>query len=276
MRTKISTPFLSTLSVYVRSGYRRGGMFYVGTSGWQYASWKGTFYPRGLPQRAWLGHYATVFPTVEVNNSFYRLPEEGTFDKWRGETPRRFLFVVKASRYITHVRRLRDCRDPVELFWSRARRLGDKLGPVLFQLPPNFRADPDVLREFLRLIPREMRAAFEFRDDSWRQEAVIDLLEGAGAAWVLADRPGWRVPDIVTGGWSYVRFHQGRDQHPGYTRDKLRRWADRLLAQTAADTFVFFNNDQLAAAPADGRTLIELLQERGGRVAQPAAGQAAS
>jgi uncharacterized protein YecE (DUF72 family) len=242
----------------------------VGTSGWQYDSWRGSFYPRDLQKRAWLAHYATRFPSVEVNNSFYQLPKEETFDRWRTEVPESFRFAVKASRYITHIRRLRDCREAVELFWSRASRLGGALGPVLFQLPPNFKADARLLGEFLRVLPGGMRAAFEFRHDSWRRDDVYRVLDGAGAAWVLADRPGWRVTTIVTGRWSYVRFHQGRRTHPGYVRSKLRTWADRIGGMEARDVYVFFNNDPLAAAPADAATIAELLADRGLEVARPA------
>src|SRR6266508_2711527 len=195
-------------------------MIWVGTSGWQYASWKNRFYPKGVPQRAWLEHYATRFPVVEVTYSIYMLPKEATCVRWGETTPDGFLFVVKASRYITHIRRLREAKDSVDLFWSRATRLGPKLGPVLFQLPPNFPADPALLKDFLGALPSGIRAAFEFRDDSWRDDEVHELLDRAGAAWVLADRPGWRVPVVVTGGWSYVRFHQGRHVHPGYSRAK--------------------------------------------------------
>ncbi|MGH2572667.1 MAG: DUF72 domain-containing protein [Actinomycetota bacterium] len=243
-------------------------MIYIGTSGWQYDSWKGRFYPRDVPRRAWLAYYAARFPVVEVNNSFYQLPKEETFDRWREETPDRFLFVLKASRYITHIRRLRDCKDSVELFWSRASRLKRKLGPVLFQLPPNFKADPGALTGFLDVLPRRMQPAFEFRNDSWRRDDVFSLLDRADAAWVLADRPGWRVPLMVTGGWCYIRFHQGRTAYPGYTRAKLRTWADRVAGLEAKDTYAFFNNDPLAAAPADAVTLADLLRERGGRLAE--------
>jgi uncharacterized protein YecE (DUF72 family) len=247
-------------------------MIYVGTSGWQYRDWKDRFYSKGVPQRAWLTEYAATFPTVEVNNSFYQLPKEGTFDRWAETTPDGFLFAVKASRYITHIRRLREASDSVELFWSRASRLRSKLGPVLFQLPPNFKADPDVLQAFLRTLPKQLRPAFEFRDDSWRRDDVLELLDGAGASWVLADRPGWRVPEIVTGGWSYVRFHQGQQLRPGYARSKLRRWADRIASTEAKDTFVYFNNDQRAAAPRDAAVLTRMLSERGQKLASaPAA-----
>jgi uncharacterized protein YecE (DUF72 family) len=245
-------------------------VIYVGTSGWQYASWRnGAFYPKGTPQREWLHYYARRFATVEVNNSFYRLPEAETFDHWRESSPTGFRFVVKASRYITHVRRLRDCREPLELFWRRASRLKEKLGPVLIQLPPNFRVDLSRLEAFLRVLPPGMRAAFEFREGSWRNEDVLALLDGAGAAWVLADRPGWRVPVIITGGWAYIRFHQGQPRRPSYTRQKLRRWAERIEGLEARDTYVFFNNDEEAAAPADAATLIDLLEKRGAPVATP-------
>lgn len=249
------------------------GVIWIGTSGWQYRDWRGQFYPERLPQRRWLEFYVTRFPTVEVNNTFYSLPKESTFEKWRGETPAGFVVTVKASRYITHIRRLREAGDSVELFWSRARLLGERLGPVLFQLPPKFRADVGLLRGFLGLLPDGMRAAFEFRDASWEQPDVYETLDRAGAAWVIPDRPGWRVPVVVTGGWSYVRFHQGGHGRLGsdYSREKLRRWADRIAGLEAADVFVYFNNDQGGAAVRDAATLAELLSERGGDVARPAA-----
>ncbi len=251
-------------------------MIYIGTSGWQYGSWKGPFYPAKLPQRAWLSHYVTVFPVVEVNNSFYQLPKEGTFDKWREETPPQFLFVIKASRYITHIRRLRNAKESVDLFWSRTSRLKEKLGPVLFQLPPRFKADVGLLGEFLSLLPREIKAAFEFRDESWSNDDVYSTLDRAGAAWVLADRPGWRVEPIVTGGWSYIRFHQGRKIHPAYPRSKLARWADRIAELPASDSYIFFNNDPLAAAPRDALILTDQLRKRAQQVADPPASVDAS
>ena len=244
-------------------------MILVGTSGWQYRDWKGVFYPEGLPQRRWLAHFAEHFPTVEVNNSFYRLPEPGTFAKWRAETPDGFVITVKASRYITHIRRLRGGREPVSRMWSRCRRLGRKLGPVLFQLPPTLKVDPELLADFIRVLPGSMRAAFEFRHPSWDDDEIRRILDREGCALVLADRPGWRVPDVVTGGWGYVRFHQGRRNAPGYTRSKLRRFADRLAAWPAKETFVFFNNDQGGAAIRDARTLTGLLEVRGASVRGP-------
>ncbi len=234
----------------------------VGTSGWQYDDWRGRFYPEGLSKRRWLEHFSAHFPTVEVNNSFYRLPEAETFARWRAETKDRFLFAVKASRFITHIRRLRDCREPVELLWSRARALGPKLGPILFQLPPHFPADPSLLEGFVGALPADMRAAFEFRDPSWERDDAYAVLDRAGAALVLADSPGATVPDVVTGGWAYVRFHQGQRLAPGYRREKLRRWADRIARLSAAEVYAYFNNDTGGAAVRDALTLTELLAGR--------------
>lgn len=242
-------------------------MIYVGTSGWQYDDWRARFYPCALPKSEWLEYYARHFPTVEVNNSFYRLPSQDTVARWARASRDGFVIAVKASRFITHVKRLRDCAQSVELLWSRAEGLGDKLGPILFQLPPRFPADPQRLAAFLGLLPRKMRASFEFRDRSWDSDEVRAILDEAGAAWVLADRPGARVRSEVTGGWSYVRFHQGGAIEPGYARAKLRRWAGVIADLPARDVFVYFNNDARAAAVDDARTLTEMLAARGAPVA---------
>jgi uncharacterized protein YecE (DUF72 family) len=242
----------------------------VGTSGWQYRDWKDRFYPARLPQREWLTFFSERFPTVEVNNSFYGLPTEETFVRWKDASAKDFVVAVKASRYITHIRRLREPADAVQLFWSRARRLGSKLGPVLFQLPPRFGADVGLLRAFLHVLPNAMRAAFEFRDASWDVPQVYEELDRAGAAYVLADRPGWRVPQVVTGGWSYIRFHQGRTLGSGYTREKLRRWRDRIAGLEATDVYVYFNNDTGGAAVRDAANLIDLLEGAGLDVARSA------
>lgn len=234
----------------------------VGTSGWQYNDWRGRFYPKDLPKSEWLRYFSEAFPTVEVNNTFYQLPKEETFVAWREASADGFLVAVKASRYITHIRRLRECRDPVRLLWSRCRRLGKKLGPVLFQLPPNFVADVELLESFLRLLPKTMRAAFEFRHPSWESDDTGAALDHAGCAFVLADRPGVRVPNVITGGWSYVRFHQGTRLGPGYTRSKLRKWADRIAEMPSRHTFAYFNNDTGGAAVRDARVLAELLRIR--------------
>ena len=242
---------------------------WIGTSGWQYADWKGLFYPKEVRQVDWLPYFADRFPTVEINNTFYMLPKEETFVRWRQRVPRDFVFVVKASRYLTHIRRLQDPEEPIRLFWSRARRLGRKLGPVLFQLPPNLQLDLERLETFLRLLPKTMRAALEFRHPSWETPAVYEALDRRGCALVLAHRPGLRAPHVVTGGWSYVRFHQGTPKGPDYPRDTLRRWAERIAAMDARETWVFFNNDPTGAAIRDAFTLQDLLENLGVSVRGP-------
>lgn len=242
---------------------------YVGTSGWQYADWKRRFYPEGVPQREWLRFFSERFPTVEINNTFYMLPKPETFVGWRERSTEDFVFVVKASRYVTHIRRLRDCREPLSRFWTNARRLGRKLGPVLFQLPPNLRADLELLDSFLKLLPRSMRAAFEFRHDSWDSAEVREALDRRGCALVIADRPGDRPRDVVTGGWTYLRFHQGRLAAPGYPKAKLGRYAEALAGMQADEAWVFFNNDPTGAAIRDAYTFTELLMERGVSVRGP-------
>jgi uncharacterized protein YecE (DUF72 family) len=242
-------------------------MIHVGTSGWQYRDWRGTLYPDRLPLDRWLERHAEEFTVVEVNNSFYRLPELATFERWRERTPAGFTFAVKASRFLTHLKRLRDAEDGVRLLLERTAGLGDKLGPVLFQLPPRFPVDVPRLRTFLGWIPREVRCAWEFRDPSWLIDDVLELLDEASCALVLPDRPGFRGPLIVTGEWSYVRFHQGSRFGPDYRRDKLRRWAERIAALPARDVWVFFNNDPGGAAVRDARFLREALARADARVA---------
>jgi uncharacterized protein YecE (DUF72 family) len=227
-----------------------------------YPDWRRDVYG-DVPQRRWLEVVAARFPTVEVNATFYRLPGADTFSRWRSEVPEGFVFAVKASRYITHVKRLRDCEGAVRFLWDRSRGLGSALGPVLFQLPPTLRADAGLLAAFSRGLPRGMRPAFEFRDASWDDDEIRSLLDESGAAWVLADRPGAHVPLQVTAGWSYVRFHRGRRDDPGYTRTKLRRWADAIARMPAEDVFVYFNNDQGGAAVRDAHVLTSLVVRRG-------------
>jgi uncharacterized protein YecE (DUF72 family) len=241
-------------------------MIRVGTSGWQYDDWKGTFYPGGLPTNRWLPYFAERYRTVEVNNTFYRLPSEDAFRRWREETPAGFLIAVKASRYITHIRRLREPREPVELLWSRCRVLGDRLGPVLLQLPPGFKRDVSLLRDLLAVVPNGMRPALEFRDGSWLDDEVFEALDAKGAAFVLAHTPGTRVPDVVTGGWSYVRFHQGTRRGPDYPAATLTAWARRLTGLKAEDVFVYFNNDTGGAALRDADRLIRALRREGADV----------
>ena len=235
---------------------------FVGTSGWQYADWRGRFYPTGLATKRWLEHYVRTFPTVEVNATFYRLPRRETVTRWAERVPAGFVLTLKASRYVTHVRRLRECREPMERMRGVFGGAGSHLGPVLFQLPPNFEADVEVLRSFLAELPSGMRAAFEFRHPSWFAGPVPDLLEERGIALVHGDRPGTRVEVPAVGGWSYLRFHQGRRDAPGYRRSKLEGYADVLVEARPREVFAYFNNDTGGAAPEDARTFMDLLADR--------------
>jgi uncharacterized protein YecE (DUF72 family) len=239
----------------------------VGTSGWQYRDWRGVLYPGGVPQRQWLEHYASQYATVENNNSFYRLPSRDTFTAWRDRTPDGFVMAVKASRYLTHIRRLRDPAEPVARLLGAAAGLGPRLGPVLLQLPPNLVADPPLLAACLDQFPAAARAAglgpvrvaVELRHPSWWAEDQADevrqVLATRDAALCWADRLGHPVSPLWrTAGWGYLRLHEGAAQPwPRYGPQALRSWADRIRHTWPgrADVCVYFNNDQGGAAVLD-------------------------
>jgi uncharacterized protein YecE (DUF72 family) len=226
----------------------------IGTSGWQYADWRGPFYPDRLPQRAWLESYAERFATVESNNAFYRLPERRIFAAWADRTPDDFVMAVKVSRYLTHVKRLQGPAEPVERFLSRARGLGRKLGPALVQLPPQLTCDRELLARTLDRFPADARVAVEFRHESWFTDEIRRLLVDHGAALCLADRRGVLGPIWRTTDWTYLRFHGGRARpRPSYGDAALNGWAARLADHWSPeeDVYVYFNNDHRAAAPRD-------------------------
>lgn len=233
---------------------------WIGTSGWQYSHWKGLFYPEGLAQRLWLDYYVERFATVELNNSFYRLPKTEAFEQWRDKTPAGFVLAVKASRYLTHVKRLKDPAEPVERLMSRAMALGDRLGPVLLQLPPNMKADPAALDATLACFPAGVRVAVEVRHPSWieggAESEVRSVLECRKAAWVMADGGPVALPQWVTTDWSYLRFHKGTGSPEYcYTRPALEKWAQRLaeLCGPDRDVYCYFNNDPNGCALRDAR-----------------------
>ncbi|WP_432075627.1 DUF72 domain-containing protein [Streptomyces wuyuanensis] len=229
----------------------------VGTSGWQYKDWRGILYPSGVPQRLWLEEYARQFATVENNNAFYRLPAGDVFASWRDRTPGDFVMAVKASRYLTHLKRLHDPEEPVERLMGRAEGLGGRLGPVLLQLPPNFREDTAALDACLRCFPRRVRVAVELRHPSWwdAERELRAVLERHGSALCWADRgsrpvaPLWRTAD-----WGYLRLHGGLAQPPPrYGRQALTAWVRRLADAwpDTDDVYVYFNNDTGGAAVVD-------------------------
>jgi uncharacterized protein YecE (DUF72 family) len=241
-------------------------MLRVGTSGWQYRDWRASFYPKGVAQTGWLRHYAERFATVELNNPFYRLPERATFERWREMTPGDFVFAVKMSRYLTHVRRLRDPEEPVHRFFERAEGLGEKLGPVLLQLPPTLEVDLDRLADTLDRFPAGVRVAVEPRDDSWFCDGLRSLLEKRGAALCLADSPRRGTPFWRTAGWGFVRFHEGlATPRPCYGERALATWAERIasLWDARADVFCYFNNDSRACAVRDAVTFARLARRAG-------------
>ncbi|HVX20300.1 MAG TPA: DUF72 domain-containing protein [Acidimicrobiales bacterium] len=226
----------------------------VGTSGWQYDHWRGTFYPAGLPKARWLEYYADRFGTVESNSAFYRLPERRTLADWAERTPDDFVVAVKASRYLTHVRRLRDPGEAVRRLVDRLEGLGSKRGPVLLQLPPTLQGDADALAATLAAFPPTIRVAVEPRHPSWFVDDVRRLLERAGAALCLTDTRGRHPPLWRTADWGYVRFHQGRAApEPCYGRTALAGWAERIarLWGPADDVYCYFNNDPRGCAPRD-------------------------
>ena len=241
-------------------------MLYVGTSGWQYAHWRRVFYPEKLPQRLWLPFYAERFQTVEVNNTFYNLPEKAVFEHWAQISPKDFLFALKMSRYLTHLKRLRDPAEPVHRFMERSAALGAKRGPTLLQLGPAHTADLGLLAAALDTFPADFRIAVEFRHPSWFSSATRELLETKGVALCLADSPRCVQPMWRTAAWGYVRFHEGAGApRPGYQPDVLRRWVDRIAQAWRGDedVFAYFNNDAAGHAIRDAIAFAELADAAG-------------
>jgi uncharacterized protein YecE (DUF72 family) len=236
----------------------------VGTSGYQYLHWRDVLYPGGLPLRGWLARYAASFDTVELNATFYRLPSAAAVDRWREVVPPGFLFAVKGSRYLTHLRRLRDAGEGLRRFFEPVARLGEALGPVLWQLPPQLGPDPGRLDAFLSRLPPG-RHAVEFRDPAWYTAETCAVLERHGAAFCEHDRVE-RPPPRATGGFRYVRFHGTTGRYHGrYGPAALRRWAADLQGwdRAGGDAFVYFNNDLGGAAVRDALDLLAAVgQER--------------
>lgn len=225
------------------------GQVLVGTSGWSYSGWRGLFYPRGLGAGEWLGHYATRFQTVELNASFYRLPSEAMIARWASVTPERFVFALKASRLITHLKRLHECEAALAEFLGRSAGLGAKRGPILFQLPPRFAPDLGRLRAFLALLPRGLRCAFEFRDARWHDEPVYTALADYGAAFCPFELGPLRAPRVVTADFVYVRLHGRKGFYQGrYSKSELAEWVAWLDARRDAglDGYVYFDNTDVA------------------------------
>ncbi|GAB4335620.1 MAG: DUF72 domain-containing protein [Candidatus Abyssubacteria bacterium] len=220
--------------------------FFVGCSGWNYRHWKGVFYPEDISQKDWFQHYAKTFDTVEINNTFYNLPAEKTFRNWAEQAEKGFIYSVKANRYITHVKRLRDPEEPVHRLISRVRLLDDHAGPILFQLPPNWNCNLERLAHFITALPPDFSHVFEFRDQSWINDEVFALLEEHEMSHCVHDMEGLDIPRRATGKVAYVRFHGYDSKYGGnYPEQALRPWADWMTreAENGRDVYAYFNND---------------------------------
>lgn len=226
--------------------------FYVGTSGYAFKEWKGTFYPEKFPDKDMLGYYASRFPTVEINNTFYRMPREKNLLDWGAQVPADFRFAVKASQRITHHAQLRDAGELVAYLAQTVAVLGPQLGPTLFQLPPHLKKDIPRLRDFLAIVPKRWRITLEFRHRSWfEDDEVFGVLEAHDAALCISDQDGMATPLVATTGWGYVRLHK-----LDYDRPALERWADRLRGLGWSDGFIYFKHDH---GPGSGPPVAEAL-----------------
>jgi uncharacterized protein YecE (DUF72 family) len=233
---------------------------HVGTSGYNYPEWRGTFYPEDLPAKRMFAYYAERFSAVEINYTFYRMPTPKTTEAWRAQAPEGFRYVLKAPKRITHERRLVDCADTLAFFCDSARGLAEHRGPLLFQLPPNLKCDPARLEAFLALMPADAQAAFEFRHESWHTGEVLGLLRAKGAALCIADFGDRSTPVVATARHGYLRL---RDE--GYTPADLDAWADAVQARDDEwdDVWVFFKHEDEGKGPEFARAFIDRLRERG-------------
>lgn len=238
---------------------------HIATSGWYYEHWRGTFYPEDLPKKGFLSYYSRRFSTVEINSTFYGLPDEKRLKDWSRAVPEGFIFSVKASRFITHNKKLKDPRSTLPPFLSRIDVLGVKLGPVLFQLPPSWNLNVERLEEFLAALPQGYRYAFEFRDTAWFDERVYRALEKRGAAFCVYDFNGVLSPKRLTAGFAYIRLHGPAGKYMGkYSEEALSGWADLITAWAGEGRaiYCYFDNDEVGYAAMDAIRLDEIVRSR--------------
>lgn len=231
---------------------------WVGTSGFQYAEWKGKFYPEDLATAKMLAFYAQQFSTTEINYTFHRIPSAKTIENWKLQTPANFRFGLKAPQKVTHFARLRDCSDTMRYFHDVTSSLGEKLGPVLFQLPPNFKKDIVLLADFVNCLPAGLRAAFEFRHESWFGDDVFEALRSRGAALCVADMEEITTPPVATAGYGYLRLRR-----EDYNSKDVLRWAEFVRQQSAAwsDVFIYFKHEDAAVGPRLAKEMIKTLRD---------------
>ncbi len=234
---------------------------FIGTSGWVYPHWRGVFYPCEIPERKWLSFYTRYFDTVEINASFYHLPRVTTFSRWREETPPDFLFAVKGSRYITHVKKLLDPEEPLQRFYAAVLGLQEKCGPLLFQFPPRISFHRDRLEAFLTKLNPRFRYVFEFRHPSFFEEEVYELLQRYGVALCFADTPFFPYEEVLTAPLVYVRLHGSGSLYTHcYSEEELRHWAEKVKGwQSEYAVFLYFDNDYEGFAVRNALRLKELL-----------------
>ena len=245
---------------------RRRAAIRIGCSGWNYKHWRDLFYPKGLPARRWFEFYAEHFDTVEINNSFYRLPPPETFDKWRKQAPDGFCYAVKANRFITQAKKLLDPEEPLERMMKAVRHLGDRTGPILYQLPPSLRLNLDRLKQFLKALPTDVTSVFEFRDRSWYVDETYGLLDRYNSSFCVHDMRGSASDRIAVGPIAYLRFHGCKGKYWGrYSDEKLLGCADWILdqAHSGRPVWAFFNNDIHAHAIHDAQTLKSMIGQDG-------------
>ncbi|MBM3118289.1 MAG: DUF72 domain-containing protein [Chloroflexi bacterium] len=236
--------------------------YHIGTSGWHYEHWRGLFYPEKLAKSKWLEFYAHHFTTVELNNSFYHLPSEKAFVNWHESSSKGFVFAVKVSRFITHIKRLRNVEEPLRNFLSRADSLWDKLGPLLYQLPPNMKRNDKILEAFLAILPPQYRHVFEFRHDSWIDDGVFDILRRHNSGLCVFDMPDFTCPVVATADFAYIRFHGSAGLYWScYNDDELSDWAKMIveLGKNLKAVYIYFNNDAGAYAVRNAKTIAQLL-----------------
>jgi uncharacterized protein YecE (DUF72 family) len=234
----------------------------IGTSGWYYNHWAGKFYPANLPKSKWFEYYAKQFDTVEINNTFYHLPKKKSVQRWYELAPKGFVYTVKANRYITHIKRLKGVSEPLERFFKMAGLLKEKLGPVLYQLPPSLHKDLDLLKAFIKLLPKRGLSVFEFRHKSWYDEETLKLLDEKGAAFCIHDLGGLKTPRVITGDVIYIRFHGPTGRYAGnYTKKALQKWADWIKEhkKEVRSVYAYFNNDVAGHAIRNAKQIEEQL-----------------
>jgi uncharacterized protein YecE (DUF72 family) len=241
------------------------GKIYIGTSGWHYKHWKGTFYPAEIKDAEQFSYYSRYFDTVEINNSFYRLPSAKTFEGWKKASPKGFLFAVKASRYITHMKKLKADGRSLRSFFTRANKLQEKTGPILFQLPPKWNINTERLADFLSRLPKGDRYTFEFRNHTWYNNEVYELLKKYNCAFCVYELEHHLSPVEVTADFVYIRLHGPGNKYQGsYTSVALKKWAKRCLQwqKDKKDVYVYFDNDQEGYAAFNAQQLIKLVTKK--------------